>query len=337
MPKTNEINKILQKLKISLPREEILETYSKKALYDNPEKACELLTRKNIKISDKILKKLIRFHARVLDVKEQKSNTEPDLAIMLIGNLCNLKPPKKNIIDLLAKSLRKLEKLNPFFLPLMIGKNNPNFSILVYTNSLKQVPDDHLNSFDELKGNTIHFGNNKAMILLNTSALGFYAEDVFFHELLHVIDDMVVSNKSEKKSYFHEILNKQYDNILNKAAHDYKQNQKKAHLEFAQWLKNNYLPEDHDAQVKILKEAIEEIYYKKYKIWAADENMAEQLLVAKKFLGKEIGNSAEVFAYSLQYYMASAHRRKILKKRAPELYNLIKDIVIPVLKKLKPE
>lgn len=337
MPKTNEINKILQKLKISLSQQEILETYSKKTFYNNPEKAYELLMRKNIKISDNMLKKLIRFHARVLDVKEQKSSGEPDLAIMLIGNLCNLKPPKKDLINLLAKSLRKLEKINSFFLPLIIGKDNPNFSILIYTNSLKQYSGEPLTSFDELKGNTIHFANNKVMILLNTSALGFYSEDVFLHELLHVIDDIIIADNNGKKLYFHDIINKNYNNILKKAAHEYKLNERNAHIEFGKWVKENYLPENHKEQVKILKKVIEEIYYKKYKIWAADENMADQLFIAKKFLGKEINNSAEVFAYSLQYYLANKHRRKILKKRAPDLYNLIKDIVIPTLKKLKPE
>lgn len=317
MAKKDEINYFLNNMAASMPPPDGIEIHPKKRL------------------SPKVLRGLIRFHTRVLDIRQRKSSGDLDLALMLIGNLCNLKPPKKNIAELLIKSLRKLEKLNPLFLPLIIGKENTNFSVLIYTNSIKKNFGEELSSFEELKGNTIHFGNNKVMILLNTSALGFFSEDVFLHELLHVVDDMIVGNTNGKKKYFHELINKRYNNILAKTASQYHENQKKAHEEFAVWLKMNYLPDDHEEQVAILRRFIEEVYYKKYGLWAADEGLAEQLLIAKRFLGKEINNSSEVFAYALQYYMENRHRRKILKKRAPELYKLIKDVVLPVLKRLK--
>ncbi|MFH1452816.1 MAG: hypothetical protein ABIH00_02395 [Armatimonadota bacterium] len=318
MKDKEKINSLINKVRMPVSAEDII-----------------VKRKKPQKISDKQLKNLIRARTRVLDIKEHKTPGEEDLAIMLIENLCQLKPPNKKIIEHLAKSFKKLEKLNPYFLPLIMGEPSKNFSILIYTTSLKKDSGQPLTSLDELKGKTIHFGNNKVMILLNTSALGFYSEDVFLHELLHVIDDIIVPNPKDRKKYFHTLINKEYDNMLHKISVDYRKKQKKAHMEFADWLKKNYVPEDEKEQLKVLKKVIEKIYYDKYKLWAADENLAEQIVLAKKFLGKEIGGSEEVFAYGVQFYL-NPQRRKILKKRIPELYNLLKDIIIPVLKKAKP-
>lgn len=296
---------------------------------------CSTSSRKH-KISDKSLKNLIRFCVRVLDTKEARVSKGSDLGILLIENICSLKPPKKTLADLLVKSLKKLQKLNPWFIPLLMGKDNRNFSVLVYASSIKNKRTKPATDLDDLRGNTIHFGKGKVMILLNTTALGFYSEDVFFHELLHVTDDLIVPDKGNKKKYFHEVINQKYDNILSKIAKDYKQKQKKAYSEFARWLDKTAFPLGHKEQVALLKQAIERIYYDKYKLWAADENLAEEILSTKRFLGKEIDSSDEVFSYGLQYYLASAHKRKILKKRIPELYNLIKDVIVPVLKSLRP-
>lgn len=337
MKRKKEVDFLTKQIGISIPLREILDTYSKKEVRKNGQDAQNLINaikNKKIKISDKKLENLLRYHVRVLDLKEQKSASEADLALILIGNLCNLKPPSEKITRLLAKSLRKLEKLNPLFLPLIIGKGNPNFSVLIYANSIKKNFGDKLTSLDELKGNTVHFGNNKVMILLNTSALGFYSEDVFLHELLHVVDDMIIPDAPKQKKFFHGLINKHYGNILHKTAIRYRDHQKKAHKDFANYLKKIYLPEDHKEQVKALKKGIELIYYKKYALWAADESMAEEILTAKRFLGKEINDSAEVFAYGLQFYM-NPKMRKILRKRDPVLYGILKDVIIPSLKNLK--
>lgn len=277
------------------------------------------VTGKNIIPEEKVLKDLL-YKNRIKTFNTNNYN-ETQNDVEFIKN--SLLPQFLKLYKKWPQAYELIMKNTSFVIGIIDSENSvfhtKNSSVPIATKLIYTRPDKcalYINKFD-----------------LDQKTFGYdYMGEGIWHEIMHAVDNFAVDDtkyKSINPLFLSDILDKKYDNKLDKIAKNYMRRLQSAKVELYNWEIKNMKATEKEKMDKYIEIMNNNRCWTARRIaFASDETLGQ----FNNYCFVTTKNSKEVFACGLALYFGSDEEKARLKDQEFGLYDMIERIIVPRIK-----